>query len=37
MAAADDEEELLRSVTLQNARSILAARQRAERELLEFE
>jgi hypothetical protein len=35
MAADDDEEELLRSVTLQNARIILAARQRAERELLE--
>ena len=35
MAADEDEEELLRSVTLQNARSILAARQRAERELIE--
>lgn len=30
----DDEDERLRSVALQNARSILAARQRAERELL---
>ena len=36
MAAEDDEEELLRSVALQNARIILAARQRAERELLEL-
>jgi PAS domain S-box-containing protein len=35
MAADNDEEKLLRSVTLQNARSILAARQRAERELVE--
>jgi len=35
MAADDEEENLLRSVTLQNARSILAARQRAERELIE--
>jgi PAS domain S-box-containing protein len=35
MAADEDEEELLRSVTLQNARSILATRQRAERELIE--
>ncbi len=34
MAADDDEDKLLRSVTLQNARSILAARQRAERELI---
>ena len=30
----DDEEELLRSVAMQNAKSILLARQRAERELL---
>jgi two-component system, chemotaxis family, CheB/CheR fusion protein len=30
----DDEEELLRSVALQNAQSILAARQRAEQEML---
>jgi len=30
----DDEEELLRSVALQNAKSILAARQRAEQELV---
>jgi PAS domain S-box-containing protein len=35
MAADKDEEKLLRSVTLQNARSILAARQRAERDLIE--
>ena len=34
MAASDDEEELLRSVALQNAQSILLARQRAEEELL---
>jgi PAS domain S-box-containing protein len=33
--ASDDEEELLHSVALQNATSILLARQRAERELLE--
>ena len=31
----DDEEKLLRSVALQNAKSILRARQRAEQELLE--
>ena len=31
----DDEEEQLRSVAIQNARSILLARQRAERELFE--
>ena len=30
----DDEEELLRSVAIQNAQSILAARQRAEQEML---
>ena len=35
MASNDDEEELLRSVALQNANSILAARQRAEKALLE--
>jgi two-component sensor histidine kinase len=35
MAADEDEEQLLRSVALQNAKSILAARQRAERELVE--
>jgi two-component sensor histidine kinase/PAS domain-containing protein len=35
MAADEDEEKLLRSVALQNAKSILAARQRAERELIE--
>ena len=35
MAAHDDEEQLLRSVALQNARSILLARQRSERELIE--
>ncbi len=34
MAATDDEDGLLRSVALQNATSILAARQRAEEELL---
>jgi PAS domain S-box-containing protein len=34
MGANEDEEELLRSVALQNARSILLARQRAEEELL---
>ncbi len=34
MAANDDEEELLRSVALQNAQSILLARQRAEEELV---
>jgi hypothetical protein len=33
MATDDTEEELLRSVALQNAKSILLARQRAEREL----
>ena len=33
MKAGDDEEELLRSVALQNARSILLARQRAEEAL----
>jgi CheY-like chemotaxis protein len=31
---ADDEDELLRSVAIQNAQSILAARQRAEQEIL---
>ena len=31
---ADEEEELLRSVAIQNAKSILLARQRAEQELL---
>ena len=35
MAAEDNEEELLRSVALKNARSILRARQRAERELID--
>jgi PAS domain S-box-containing protein len=35
VASNDDEEELLRSVALQNANSILAARQRAEKALLE--
>jgi PAS domain S-box-containing protein len=35
MPADDDEEKLLRSVALQNAQSILLARQRAERELIE--
>jgi len=30
----DDEEDLLRSVALQNAKSILLARQRAEQEML---
>ena len=35
MASEEDEEKLLRSVALQNARSILSARQRAERELIE--
>ena len=35
VASNDDEDELLRSVALQNANSILAARQRAERALLE--
>ena len=35
MASNNDEEELLRSVALQNANSILAARQRAEKALLE--
>jgi PAS domain S-box-containing protein len=34
MGANEDEEELLRSVALQNARSILLARQRAEEELI---
>ncbi|MCE3241771.1 MAG: hybrid sensor histidine kinase/response regulator [Deltaproteobacteria bacterium] len=34
MAAEDNEEKLLRSVALKNARSILRARQRAERELI---
>jgi len=34
MAANENEEELLRSVALQNAQSILIARQRAEQELL---
>ena len=34
MQTHDDEEELLRSVALQNAKSILAARQRAEQELI---
>ena len=33
MEAGDDEEQLLRSVALQNARSILLARQRAEEAL----
>lgn len=35
MPTQEDEEELLRSVALQNAKSILLARQRAERELIE--
>ena len=35
MAAIDDEEKLLRSVALQNANSILLARQRAEQELIQ--
>jgi PAS domain S-box-containing protein len=35
MPSEDDEEKLLRSVVLQNAQSILLARQRADRELLE--
>jgi PAS domain S-box-containing protein len=35
VAAQDDEDELLRSVALQNANAILAARQRAEQELIE--
>jgi PAS domain S-box-containing protein len=35
MAADDNEEKLLRSVALKNARSILGARQRAERELID--
>jgi PAS domain S-box-containing protein len=35
VAVRDDEEELLRSVAIQNAQSILAARERAERELVE--
>lgn len=35
MAADDNEEKLLRSVALKNARSILRARQRAERELID--
>ncbi len=35
MAADETEEELLRSVALKNARSILRARQRAERELID--
>lgn len=35
MAAEDNEEKLLRSVALKNARSILRARQRAERELID--
>src|SRR6185503_17738328 len=34
MSSKDDEEGLLRSVALQNAQSILAARQRAEEELV---
>ena len=34
MAADEDEEALLRSVALQNAQSILVARQRAEEELV---
>jgi hypothetical protein len=34
MPAEKDEDEQIRSVALQNAQSILAARQRAERELL---
>lgn len=35
MVAEEDDEKLLRSVALKNAQSILAARQRAERELIE--
>src|SRR5918911_3306096 len=35
MASDDNEEKLLRSVALKNARSILRARQRAERELID--
>src|ERR1700710_2649424 len=35
MPAGDDEEKQLRSVALQNAQSILLARQRADRELLQ--
>jgi hypothetical protein len=35
MAAEEDDEKLLRAVALKNAQSILAARQRAERELIE--
>ena len=35
MASDENEEKLLRSVTLQNAKSILAARQRAEQELIQ--
>jgi PAS domain-containing protein len=35
MGANQDEEELLRSVALQNARSILLARQRAEQDLIQ--
>ena len=35
MARIDDEDKLLRSVALQNANTILIARQRAERDLLE--
>ena len=35
MAAEDNEEKLLRSVALKNARSILRAQQRAERELVD--
>ena len=35
MAEPEDEDALLRSAALQNARAILLARQRAERELLE--
>lgn len=35
MASNENEEQLLRSVTLQNAQSILAARQRAEQELIQ--
>ena len=35
MAAEDNEEKLLHSVALKNARSILRARQRAERELID--
>jgi PAS domain S-box-containing protein len=35
VAARDDEDELLRSVAIRNAQSILAARERAERELIQ--